>query len=146
MGAKWNDQPYFNSKLHPDKGLEKNYCRNLSGYAKGTWCYYGRERKWEACNIPMCIRPTGAVKSTTTTEAATTTTDIAYQIDNRREIRQTTGNTSMQAFLSNKRMQTKKLLDIKTGEDWESKLAKQKPSICKDRQECVDINKAIIKK
>ncbi|KAG8583052.1 hypothetical protein GDO81_008263 [Engystomops pustulosus] len=54
----WNSMlPHIHSKTpdkFPDKGLEKNYCRNPDG-DKGPWCYTTDPGlRWEYCNLKKC--------------------------------------------------------------------------------------------
>ncbi|XP_041090391.1 uncharacterized protein LOC121303693 [Polyodon spathula] len=47
--------PQYSSLSDPDKGLQRNYCRNPNNDNAGPWCYTSSPAvRWEYCNIPMC--------------------------------------------------------------------------------------------
>ncbi|XP_059898409.1 plasminogen [Gadus macrocephalus] len=45
----------FIPQMHPELGLERNYCRNPDDDVNGPWCYTtDRSKKWDYCQIPEC--------------------------------------------------------------------------------------------
>ncbi|XP_035686690.1 uncharacterized protein LOC118422928 isoform X2 [Branchiostoma floridae] len=50
------------SDNYPSSGLEENYCRNPDG-TPGVWCYTtDPNKRWDLCDVPVCVEPTTAVE------------------------------------------------------------------------------------
>jgi hypothetical protein len=64
----WKATATFTPKLYPDRGLDKNYCRNPTpdGMAKTIWCFTdGGDKAWDYCDPLTSSQTTYDVKPNT---------------------------------------------------------------------------------